>query len=275
MLTLIKKKQKRDKLTDLLKHISQQDSIYADSPSSDVYKECLSLQSEVNTLTADHAVDQLLKSRSNYYVQGDKASRLPAHQQRQAASSHPIPPLEPLNEKEPVQTFDLVKPELDTEIRPQVRSYATQLQERSLSTEHFQRFSSFSSLVQAIALLIHIARSNKPSNSVRDGISAICLLSSKGNHHQSCPEESIHKGVWSFGDKQTSPSRQQPSSPQSNLAGQSHLSQRRRHITCQTLLCSGQTGPAPDGRSNQSSRTLALGGKKAHQLSRTQMCNHV
>lgn len=84
------KKQKRDKLIDLLKHISQLNSIYADSPSSDVYKERLSLQSEVNTLTADHAVDQLLKSRSNYYVQGDKAGRLLAHQVQQAASSHLI-----------------------------------------------------------------------------------------------------------------------------------------------------------------------------------------
>lgn len=51
----------------------------------------LSLQSEVNPLTTDHAVDQLLKSRSNYYVQGDKAGRLLAHQLRQATSTHLIP----------------------------------------------------------------------------------------------------------------------------------------------------------------------------------------
>ena len=52
------------------------------------------------------------------------------------------------------------------EIRPQVKSYATQLQEKSLGTERFQRFSSFNTLVRAIALLIHIARSHKPSNNM-------------------------------------------------------------------------------------------------------------
>lgn len=71
----------------------------------------------------------------------------------------------PPNQPEPVRSFDLVKPELDVEICPEVRSYATQLQEKCLSTEHFQRFSSFSTVVRAIALLIHIARSHKPSYS--------------------------------------------------------------------------------------------------------------
>lgn len=72
--------------------------------------------------------------------------------------------LNPPNEPEAVQSFDLVKPELDTDIRPPVRSYATHLQEKGLSTERFQRFSSFNSLVRAIALLIHIARSYNLSN---------------------------------------------------------------------------------------------------------------
>ena len=65
------------------------------------------------------------------------------------------------NEPDPVQSFDLIKPELDVDIRPQVRSYATKLQEKSLSTERFLRFSSFNSLVRAIAHLIHIVRSFK------------------------------------------------------------------------------------------------------------------
>ncbi|XP_042281759.1 uncharacterized protein LOC121906755 [Thunnus maccoyii] len=72
--------------------------------------------------------------------------------------------LNPPNEPEAVQSFDLVKPELDPDIRPPVRSYATHLQEKGLSTERFQRFSSFNSLVRAIALLIHIARSYNLSN---------------------------------------------------------------------------------------------------------------
>ncbi|KAI7808136.1 hypothetical protein IRJ41_016509 [Triplophysa rosa] len=71
--------------------------------------------------------------------------------------------LNPLDKPDPVRSFDLVKPELDTDIRVQVRSYATKLQEKSLSTERFLRFSSFDSLVQAIALLIHIVRSFKLS----------------------------------------------------------------------------------------------------------------
>lgn len=61
-------------------------------------------------------------------------------------------------EPEPVKSFNLIKPDMDVEIRPEVRSYATQLKEKGLSSEHFQRFSSFKTLVRAIALLIHIAR---------------------------------------------------------------------------------------------------------------------
>lgn len=60
------------------------------------------------------------------------------------------------NKPEPVQSFDLVKPELDRDVRP----------EKGLSAERFQRFSSFNSLVRAIALLIHIARSHHLSNSM-------------------------------------------------------------------------------------------------------------
>ncbi|KAI7804924.1 hypothetical protein IRJ41_023810 [Triplophysa rosa] len=69
--------------------------------------------------------------------------------------------LNPLDKPDPVRSFDLVKPELDPDIRVQVRSYATKLQEKSLSTERFLRFSSFDCLVRAIALLIHIVRSFK------------------------------------------------------------------------------------------------------------------
>ncbi|KAF1387159.1 hypothetical protein PFLUV_G00102450 [Perca fluviatilis] len=68
------------------------------------------------------------------------------------------------NEPEPVKSFNLIKPDMDVEIRPEVRSCATQLKEKGLSSERFQRFSSFKTLVRAIALLIHIARCQKPSN---------------------------------------------------------------------------------------------------------------
>lgn len=85
------RKQKRKRLDELTKHIAQLDSLYASSPTPDLYKERLSLQSEFNTLTTDHAVELLLRSRSNYYEQGDKASKLLAHQLRQSTSFHQIP----------------------------------------------------------------------------------------------------------------------------------------------------------------------------------------
>ncbi|KAI4894756.1 hypothetical protein NFI96_009065 [Prochilodus magdalenae] len=53
--------------------------------------------------------------------------------------------------------FELIEPDKDSEIRPQVKTYATHLQ--VLSGKRFERFSSFKSLVGAIANLIHIAKS--------------------------------------------------------------------------------------------------------------------
>lgn len=66
---------------------------------------------------------------------------------------------------EQVKSFNLAEPELDVEIRPEVGSYATHLKEKGINTEHFQRFSTFQTLVRAIALLIHIAWSHKSTNS--------------------------------------------------------------------------------------------------------------
>lgn len=68
------------------------------------------------------------------------------------------------NKSEPVQSFYLVKPELDVEIHPEVRSCSTQLQEKGLRIEHLKKFSSFDILVQPMAHLIHIARSYKSPN---------------------------------------------------------------------------------------------------------------
>lgn len=70
------------------------------------------------------------------------------------------------SEPERVQSFDLVKPESDVDVRPPVSTYASKLQVKGLNTERFQRFSSFASLVRAITLLIHIARCFKRSNSM-------------------------------------------------------------------------------------------------------------
>ncbi|CAM4624252.1 unnamed protein product [Leuciscus chuanchicus] len=70
----------------------------------------------------------------------------------------------PSIQPEPIQSFSLVSPELDAEIRPDVKSYATQLHEKGLSIERFERFSTFDTLQRAVALLIHIARSFKSPN---------------------------------------------------------------------------------------------------------------
>lgn len=118
-------------------------------------------------------IRQTTRSEQWHYVctednPADHASRsVPAsHLAQTTWFTGPTSLFKPSNTPEPVRSFDLVEPELDVEIRPQVRSYATQLQERSLSTERFQRFSSFNTLVRAIALLIHIAKSHRPSNSM-------------------------------------------------------------------------------------------------------------
>ncbi|XP_030209647.1 uncharacterized protein LOC115541880 [Gadus morhua] len=82
-----------------------------------------------------------------------------------------------LPEEETSQTFGLVNPESDSDIRPEVCSFLTQTQTQGLSAERFQRFSSMCSLTRAIALLIHIARAYRHSTS------SDC----KGWHHCSLP----------------------------------------------------------------------------------------
>ena len=62
------------------------------------------------------------------------------------------------------ETFELIDPENDSEIQPQVRTYTTHLEEPGLNTDRFQRFSTFISLLRAVAFLIHMARSHKLSN---------------------------------------------------------------------------------------------------------------
>ncbi|XP_032426150.1 uncharacterized protein LOC116724511 [Xiphophorus hellerii] len=60
------------------------------------------------------------------------------------------------------EIFDLIEPDKDSEIRPEIRTYVTHL--RVLNSERFERFSTFKSLVRAIANLIHIAKSFNGTN---------------------------------------------------------------------------------------------------------------
>lgn len=51
------RKIKREKHIELTKCIAQLDTIYATSPSPDLYKECLSLQAEFEVLVTDHTTN--------------------------------------------------------------------------------------------------------------------------------------------------------------------------------------------------------------------------
>lgn len=88
------RKTKRRKINKLTEQITQLDSIYASSPSPDLYKERLSLKTEFDLLVTDQTTEMLLKSKYNHYEYGDKASRLLAHQLRQISASRQIPQIE-------------------------------------------------------------------------------------------------------------------------------------------------------------------------------------
>lgn len=62
------------------------------------------------------------------------------------------------------ERFELIEPEKDSEIRPNVQTCATYLDEGILTSDRFQRFSTFTSLVRGVAFLIHMAKSFKRSN---------------------------------------------------------------------------------------------------------------
>ncbi|KAL2082436.1 hypothetical protein ACEWY4_022254 [Coilia grayii] len=82
------------------------------------------------------------------------------------------------NQSEPFQSFSLVSPESDVEVRPDVKSYVTHLHGKGLSIQRFERFSTFQSLQRAVALLIHVARSFKYPNT---------MDKCKGWHHCDLP----------------------------------------------------------------------------------------
>ena len=56
-------------------------------------------------------------------------------------------------------SYDLIDPQSDSEIRPQVTVNITNVSKDRLSTARFERFSNFNTLIKALAHLIHIAQS--------------------------------------------------------------------------------------------------------------------
>lgn len=55
-------------------------------------------------------------------------------------------------------TFDLVNPDADAEVRPEVISLATQVSRDKLGSKRFQRFSTWTTLSKTVARLCHIAQ---------------------------------------------------------------------------------------------------------------------
>lgn len=73
-------------------------------------------------------------------------------------------------------TFELVNPSLDAEIRPQVSTMKTTMLSKQLGSQRFSKFSSWNSLIHAIACLTHIAHSFKTNLATKDS-------GCKGWHH--------------------------------------------------------------------------------------------
>ncbi len=57
------------------------------------------------------------------------------------------------------ELFELVEPEKDQEIRPQVATLVTNVTEQSLGSHRFEHFSKWRSLVRSVAKLVHVAKS--------------------------------------------------------------------------------------------------------------------
>ena len=74
-------------LTTLIHDIDQQ---YAASPSADLRKKRIALQTEFDILASKQAEEKFLKSRQSHYEHGERASRLLSHQLRQFSSANYI-----------------------------------------------------------------------------------------------------------------------------------------------------------------------------------------
>uniref|UniRef100_A0A673FPW0 Reverse transcriptase domain-containing protein n=1 Tax=Sinocyclocheilus rhinocerous TaxID=307959 RepID=A0A673FPW0_9TELE len=86
-----KTKLNKKRRSEITQKITQLDNILAVTPSPDIYKERQSLQAEFDILSTSHAENLLLRTKSRYYEEGDKAGRLLALQLRQESTSHLIP----------------------------------------------------------------------------------------------------------------------------------------------------------------------------------------
>ena len=84
-------KMKRTKQEELIKAITMVDFQYSTSPSPELYKKKLDLQTQYNLSSTKKTERLLLKSRGYVYEHGDKAGRLLAHQLNCRSVSQQIP----------------------------------------------------------------------------------------------------------------------------------------------------------------------------------------
>lgn len=77
----------QDKLIESIKKIDRQYSI---SPTSELYKDRLTLQTQYNLLSTEKTERDILRSRGHVYEHGEKASRLLAHQLKSKSASKQI-----------------------------------------------------------------------------------------------------------------------------------------------------------------------------------------
>jgi len=84
-------KERSKQLKELADKIADIDRRYALSPTPDLFKEKLLLQTEFNTLMTWKAEKNIFKSRQVYYEHGDKAGRLLALQLKQQSAEQMIP----------------------------------------------------------------------------------------------------------------------------------------------------------------------------------------
>ncbi len=73
--------------SEITQKITELDNICAVTRSSDIHKECQLLQAEFDILSASYMENILLRTRSRYYEESDKAGRVLALQLRQETSS--------------------------------------------------------------------------------------------------------------------------------------------------------------------------------------------
>lgn len=62
-------------------------------------------------------------------------------------------------QEDEAESFELVQPDTDKDIRPEVTSLATKVTEQSLGSKRFENFSTWKSLVRGMTSLIHVAKS--------------------------------------------------------------------------------------------------------------------